>query len=63
MHSTLYKTIGAFHLLTQVNTTSFYLSWYSRNNKDRTILVLTYVIKWKVPNYSRFMLTYLLQSL
>jgi len=44
------SSIGAFHLMTQINTTSFYLSWHSRSNKNRTILVPTCVIKWKALN-------------
>jgi len=43
---------GAFHLVTQVDK-SFYFSWHSISNKDRTILMSTCVTKCKAPIYDR----------
>lgn len=44
-----YLSIFHFHLVTQINIyiILFYLAFI---NKDKTILVLTCVIKWKVPS-------------
>jgi len=39
--------LGAFHLVTQVDTELFYFSWHSSNKE--TILVSTGVTKWKAP--------------
>jgi len=53
--------MGAFHLMTQVDT-SVILSFLTFRDKDKTTLVSTYVIKWKVAQNYQIVLYIILKD-